>query len=86
MSKRTKKEIAAEIAALEALQPPPGKFQSKQRDNIELMVSTLKGEVDETAEEFNEMNDEDMDTYMSTKGWADGQNNDRPSESWKGSW
>ncbi len=86
MSKRTPEEIAAEIAALEALQPPPGRFQSKQRDNIELMVSTLKGQIDETADEFNEMSDEDIDTYYGTRGWVNGQNNDRPSESWKGQW
>jgi hypothetical protein len=84
--KKTKGEIAAEIAALEALQPPPGRFQSKQRDDIELMISTLKGEIDMTSDEFNEMNEEDADTCMSTQQWADGHSNDRPSEGWKGQW
>ncbi len=86
MSKRTKVEIDAEIVALEALQPPPGRWRSKQRDNIELMVSVLKGEVDMTSEEFNEMSEEDAYTCMSTQQWVDGHSNDLPSKSWEGAW
>ncbi len=86
MSKRTKEEIAAEIAAVEALQPPHGKFRAKQLEAIELMVSALKGEIDETCQEFCEMCEEDIDTYMQTRAWVDGQSENKPSDSWKGTW
>lgn len=84
MPKPTPTQIAAEIAALEALTPSPGPYQQKQRDYIELEIQTLKGEIDETAAEFNEMGDEEMDVYLNAKGWIDGQVKQKPSESWAG--
>ncbi len=82
--KPTPEEVAIEIKTLEALTPSPGPYQQKQRDYIELEIQTLKGQIDETAEEFREMGDEEQDVYANARAWLDGQSRQKPSESWAG--
>lgn len=83
MAKPTTQDIAAEIAALEAL-VPAGRFKEKTAASIELEIACLRGEVDETTEEFRDMDEEQSDVYNSCRAWKDGQSKNRPSVGWIG--
>ncbi len=85
MTKPTPEEIAAEIAALEALEPK-GPHASALRDSIEIHVGVLKGEIDNTAEEFNEMTQQQQDAASEAFMWRDGDSIHRPSASYEGAW
>lgn len=85
MSKPTPEEITAEIAALEAL-TPEGPHCLALLESIEIHVGVLKGEIDNTAEEFNEMTQEQQDAASEAFMWKDGDSPHRPSAAYEGAW
>ena len=80
---RTKEQIKREIAALKALKPI-GRFEEKTRDSIELQIEELEFPFDETAEEWNELTDEQRLCVMDTRDWKYGYNDHAPSKEWAG--
>lgn len=83
MSKPTKDQIAAEIAALKALKPV-GLFARKTAAAIELIIEELEHGIDQTSDEWHELTDEQQDHVLQAMAWKDGHNTDRPSEGWGG--
>lgn len=82
MAKRTEKEIASEITALKPLKPVPGPFQQKTQRSIELAIEELEFGVDDTADEWNDLSDEQQDIVNTARNWKDGFSTDKPSEGW----
>lgn len=78
---RTKQEIETEIAALKALKPV-GKFKENTERKIELAIEELEYGYDDTAEEWNELNDSEQDIVNTTRLWKEGDSDDKPSEGW----
>ena len=78
---RTKQEIETEIAALKAL-TPVGKFKENTERKIELAIEELEYGYDDTAEEWNELNDSEQDIVNTTRLWKEGDSDDKPSEGW----
>ena len=78
---RTKQEIETEIAALKALKPI-GNFKENTARKIELAVEELEYGYDDTAEEWNELNDSEQDIVNTTRLWKEGDSDDKPSEGW----
>lgn len=83
MKKPTKDQIAAEIAALKKLKPV-GPFARKTAETISVALDTLAGEVDETAEEFNDLTEDQRDVYYTARNWLNGEDSHKPSEDWDG--
>ena len=83
MNKPTKDQIAAEVAILKTLKPV-GPFAIKTAKSIELMIEELEHGVDQTSDEWSELNDEQQDVVNVTMLWKTGHHNDRPSQGWGG--
>jgi hypothetical protein len=79
---RTKQEIEAEIKALKALKPV-GDFRRKTAATIETAIEELEFGVDQTAEEWNELSDEQRDIVNVAAAWRSGEET-KPSEGWGG--
>ena len=78
---RTEKEIKTEILALKALKPV-GKFANKTANSVNLAIEELEFGVDDTADEFNDLDDSDKDCVRFTRIWKNGDSEDRPSRGW----
>ncbi len=81
MKKRTKEEVAAEIAALEKLKPV-GPFARKTAETISIQIDALKCGVDDTAEEWDELTDEQQMAARDAENWANGDEIPAPSKDW----
>ncbi len=81
--KATKEQIAAEIAALEALKPI-GRFAAKTAGTIEIQIDALKNGVDETSAEWEEQGEEMQMAAMDAFNWREGYAKEKPSEGWGG--
>ncbi len=78
---RSKQEIDAEIAALQALKPV-GKFKTKTLLSIGAALEELIDGVDQTSEEWWELNASQHDIVQQTVMWKAGDTDKRPSEGW----
>ncbi len=78
---RTKQEIETEVAALKALKPV-GNFKEATAVKIELAIEELEHGYDDTAEEWNDLNDSEQDIVNTTRLWKEGDSDDKPSEGW----
>jgi len=79
---RTKQEIESEIKALKALKPT-GDFKRKTAATIETAIEELEHGVDQTAEEWNDLSDEQRDIVNVAAAWRNGEET-KPSEGWDG--
>lgn len=86
MNERTKEEVAAEIAALEACKGYVPRFTVFRQDNhrhIDHIIEFLRGEVDTTADEFwDDFDDRDRSAIMDAEEWLNGKANNAPSSDW----
>lgn len=86
MPKKTKDEIAAEIAALEACKtyaPHYTKFGDNNHAKIDRQIEFLKGDIDMTAPEWDEFSEGDQSAILEAECWAEGQSVDgSPSSGW----
>ena len=78
---RTKQEIESEIKALKALKPV-GSFKDAIAVKIELAIDELEHGYDDTAAEWNDLNDSEQDIVMTARQWKEGDSDDKPSEGW----
>jgi len=78
---RTKKEIESEIAALKALKPTG--FKRKTQATIDTAIEELSEGIDQTAEEWNDLSDEQRDIVNTAIAWRNGEET-KPSEGWEG--
>lgn len=78
---RTKQEIETEVAALKALKPVEN-FKENTARKIELAIEELEYGYDDTAEEWNELNDSEQYIVNTTRLWKEGDSDDKPSEGW----
>lgn len=83
MNKPTPEQIAAEIAALQALKPS-GPFARKTQGMIDDVIDALRNGIDTTAEEWDEMDREVQMLMLDADGWKHGQRSERPSAGWEG--
>jgi hypothetical protein len=78
---RTKNEIADEIKRLKALRPV-GPYAGATRSKILHAIEELEFGVDDTAEEWLDLDDSEQDIVMSSRAWKEGNTNDKPSDGW----
>lgn len=83
MKRPTQEQVQAEIEALKKLKPF-GPFRAKTERAIEIAIEALKYGFDQTADEWNELDDEQQDTVFQAEGWKTGDIKDRPSTGWEG--
>lgn len=82
---RNEDEIAAEIAALKACKtyaPKRSVFGENNHANIDLQITELEEEFDQTSEEWNELTPEEQMTVLDARDWADGHSDEAPSAGW----
>lgn len=77
---KTPDEIKAEIEALRTL-TPQGPFRYRTEQKLAIAIEELTHGVDQTAEEWNELTDEQQDMVNQARSWRDG-NGDAPSSGW----
>jgi hypothetical protein len=85
MPERTKKEITAEIKALEACKGYIPHFTAFNDDNFKhvgLQIKYLKDEIDTTADEFLELGDDDQSAVNEAQSWKEGDSKESPSSGW----
>jgi hypothetical protein len=85
MTKRTEEEIAAEIKALEACKtyiPHHTAFGGDNYKRVELQIEYLRGDIDITADEWNDYSDDEQGTIMEAQGWEECQIDESPSSGW----
>lgn len=78
---RTQQEINKEVKALKALKPV-GPFKAKTTRSIELAIEELEHGYDDTAEEWNELTDEQRDIINCTRRWKESDADEKTSEGW----
>jgi hypothetical protein len=87
MSKpRTQQEIETEIKALEeckAFVPHHSKFGENNHKKIDLAIEELRDGFDDTAEEWDEMDDWERDAISEAKNWKNGEEDESPSSGWQ---
>lgn len=81
MTKRTKSEIEAEIAALKSAKPV-GPFARKTRATIAVEIEVLEGKIDFSAPEFGEMEDTHQMAANDALAWMEGGTSEKPSTTW----
>lgn len=82
---RSQEEITAEIAALEACKdyaPKRTFFGDDNHAKIDLQIEYLRGEIDTTAEEWDEYTDDEQSVIMEAQGWEMGDIKEAPSSGW----
>jgi hypothetical protein len=85
MTERTKKQIAAEIKALEACKQYIPHFTAFNDDNwerVDLQIECLRDDIDMTADEFLERSEDDQSAIMEAQSWKEGDANESPSSGW----
>lgn len=78
---RTKQEIETEIAALKALKPA-GPLKDYTAGAITAEIEELVNGVDDTADEFEEMPENEQEAVWAARDWKDGDSDKKPSEGW----
>ena len=83
MTMRTQQEIETEIAALKALKPV-GPFKDRTAGSITAALEELINGVDDTADEFEEMPENEQDMVWAARKWKwnEGKSDEKPSEGW----
>ena len=85
MSAKTKQQVEAEIAALEASKsyaPKVSYFGNDNHRGIDLQIEALRGEIDTTADEWNDFSTDEQATIQSALDWQMGFIKDAPSSGW----
>ena len=85
MNAPTQKQIDAEIKALEECKsyiPKTTTFGDDNHRGVDLQIDFLKGEIDETADEWNDFNDDEQSIILEAKGWQEGSIAKSPSSGW----
>ena len=85
MPERTDNEIAAEIKALEACKayvPKRTAFGDDNHRNLDLQIEYLRGEIDISADEWNDYSDDEQSTILEAQAWQEGQADESPSAGW----
>jgi len=81
---KTQKEIDAEIKALEACKayvPHHTVFGDDNHAKLDLQIEYLRGDLDTTAEEFNELSDDEQSAVTEAQEWESGDGGS-PSSGW----
>ncbi len=84
MKEPTQKQIEDEIKALEACKsyvPPRTMFGDDNHANIDLQIDYLRGEIDTTADEWNDFSTDQQSIIGEAEAWKEGQG-DSPSSGW----
>lgn len=84
---RTQEQIDAEIVALQgckAYAPKTTLFGDDNHKNIDLQIEYLRGDIDTTADEFNEMEESEQSAVMDAEAWKLGMAEESPSSGWDG--
>lgn len=84
---KTKAEIQTEIAALEACKsyvPPRSMFGNDNHHQLTLQADYLRGEIDITADEWNDYTDDEQCSILEAQSWKDGESEESPSSGWDG--
>lgn len=82
---RSQPEIDAEIAALEACKnyiPKRSYFGDDNIAKVDQHIDALRGEIDITADEFNDFDEEEQSHIMQAIDWMNGDTDEKPSEGW----
>ena len=81
---KTHKEIKSEIEALKSLKPV-GRFAEKTQESINLQIEELEYGIDQTADEWNDLTEEQQYIVNNVLDWKDGYDNGYPpSKGWRG--
>lgn len=85
MPERTEKEIAAEIKALEACKqyiPHHTSFGDNNWKHVDLQIEYLRGDIDVTADEWNDYSDDEQSAILEAQAWEEGEAAESPSSGW----
>ena len=85
MSEKTKSEIEAEVANLEACKAYIPKYSAFSEDNhaiVNLQIEELRFGIDDTADEWDELSDMEKSAILEARDWKEGQVEDAPSMGW----
>lgn len=85
MPERTKKEIEAEIKALEACKayaPSHTIFGDDNHRNIDLQIEELRDGIDDTSDEWDDYLEREQSAIMHARDWKNGDENESPSSGW----
>ena len=85
MSKRTQKEIKAEIKALEGCKryvPKMNFFGDSNHNNLDLQIEELRHGIDDTADEWNDFSDSEQSAILHARDWREGDEKESPSSGW----
>ena len=70
------------LAACKSYVPEVSKLGDNNWKSIDAQIEFLKGELDTTAEEFNEMDSNERDAVIDAEGWKEGMISDPPHKAW----
>jgi CRISPR/Cas system type I-B associated protein Csh2 (Cas7 group RAMP superfamily) len=85
MKERTKKEIDAEIKALEACKayiPHHTTFGDNNHAHVDLQIEYLKGEIDTTSGEWDGYSNDQQSAILEAQYWKEGEEDKSPSSGW----
>lgn len=85
MPERTKKQIEAEINALQACKtyiPSQTAFGDDNFHKLDLQIEYLRGEIDTTADEFGDYSDDEQSSILEAQNWEQGDEDESPSSGW----
>ncbi len=85
MIAQTPSEINAEINALEACKSYVPRFSFFGDDNhkgIDLQIEALRGEIDVTADEWNDFSTDEQTLILDAMNWQEGGVDESPSSGW----
>ena len=87
MPEPTGEEIQAEIKALEECKtfiPPRTMFGDDNIRKVDLQIEYLRGEIDTTADEFNEdYTSDEQRVILEAQDWEEGNADESPSSGWQ---
>lgn len=81
---KTQREIDKEIKALEACKgyvPQRTMFGDDNHAKLDLQIEYLRGEIDTTADEWNDYSDDDQSSILEAEAWKEDQG-ESPSSGW----
>lgn len=79
MKPKTHEEILAEIKALEACKayaPHYTRFGEDNHRKIDLQIEFLKGNIDMTADEWNDFSEDEQSAIFEAESWKEGQSDE----------
>lgn len=82
---KTKLEIESEIEALEGCKkyiPHRSAFGDDNHANLDLQIEALRGEIDQTADEWNDFSCEEKSVILEALDWMEGLAKFAPSVGW----